>query len=389
MIIYIIIILFVLLCLIWKAYVKIKYKFWSNMPVNHNYNLINYITPYGIIDNEKPKLDKWCNLNKITVIKYNQLTEKQKTSFTNFIQKYYMQSDKVKFVPKRENILPYLDCHFKPSYVSFYNDIDIENYSCNQNKIIGVFTSRPLYLTLPNNVSLCCHYADYLCVHSDYRNKGIAPELIQTQTYYNRTENIDMQVCLFKRENNATMGIVPLIYYDVYCYDISGWIFELKLPFYNDIIEIKKENFYKIREILKIYIKKNFKCIIIPNIENIEELLNTKNYHIYVIICNDIINGIYFFRNATTLIDGNKTLECISAIDLKDKHELFIYGFLKVIEKQQQNYSNLIIENISHLNYIIEYLKPKYNSKFVNKNGIYLYNYIHGTISENHCFVLD
>ena len=185
-----------------------------------------------------------------------------------------------------------------------------------------------------------------------------------------------MQVCLFKRENNATMGIVPLIYYDVYCYDISSWIFELKLPFYNDIIEINKENFYKIREILKIYIKENFKCIIIPNIENIEELLNTKNYHIYVIICNDIINGIYFFRNATTLIDGNKTLECISAIDLNDKHELFIYGFLKVIEKQQQNYSNLIIENISHLNYIIEYLKPKYNSKFVNKNGIYLYNYI-------------
>ena len=97
----------------------------------------------------------------------------------------------------------------------------------------------------------------------------------------------------------------------------------------------------------------------------------------------------YFFRDATTLINNNKTIECISAINLKKNNKLFIYGFLKIVQQLQSNYKNLIVENISHLNHIIEYLTPKYNPSFINKNNIYLYNYIHNTINENDCFALD
>ena len=74
------------------------------MPVNHSYNLLNYIVKNGIIDNDSPKIDKWCNFKNINVTKYNLLDETKKKELTIFIKKYYMQSDKVKFIPDKNNI---------------------------------------------------------------------------------------------------------------------------------------------------------------------------------------------------------------------------------------------------------------------------------------------
>ena len=64
-----------------------------------------------------------------------------------------------------------------------------------------------------NKISFPVYYVDNLCVHPLYRNKNIAPQMIQTQEWFQRQNNKKIKVSLFKREGDLT-GIVPLTVYN-------------------------------------------------------------------------------------------------------------------------------------------------------------------------------
>ncbi len=59
--IHISLLILVLLFIVFKFYVKIKYKFWAYQPVFHHYNFLYWILPQGIINTELPRINKFCN----------------------------------------------------------------------------------------------------------------------------------------------------------------------------------------------------------------------------------------------------------------------------------------------------------------------------------------
>ena len=89
----------------------------------------------------------------------------------------------------------------------------------------------------------------FLCVDKFYREKNIAPQLIQSYEYTQRHDNKESKVSLFKREGKLT-GIVPLTVYKSYIFN-SKLINAEPVTKYK-IIEISEVNFIYLQNLLTI-----------------------------------------------------------------------------------------------------------------------------------------
>ena len=78
MILYILLSIFSLLLILYFIY-KIKYPFWSRQPVFHYHNLFYWIKPPGIIQSQRPEINKFYN-SKITFKSIYNLYDKEKRS---------------------------------------------------------------------------------------------------------------------------------------------------------------------------------------------------------------------------------------------------------------------------------------------------------------------
>ena len=205
------------------AYIKLKFGFWAIQPVFHVYDISYMLKSPGIIDDSLPKKNKYTNFKDITTILYSELTDIQVQRFVNLIKLHYLQNKDNVFSPQLNNITPYFYGHNDKSFVSFYTEdnhmIDLKsNNTITDKKVIGVMTSRPIYIVINNGhkeAKFCAYYVDYLCVDILNRKKGVAQQLIQTHHYNQRHINKNIVVSLFKREDELT-GIVPLCVYSTY-----------------------------------------------------------------------------------------------------------------------------------------------------------------------------
>ena len=204
----------VLIMMILMIYVKVKHRFWSIQPVFHIYSIRNWFFPKGIIHQDLPVPNKFCDFFYTKTIKIKEIEEiedseakKYKSNilffspalekhFITFVERNYLQTKNVKYSPTKENIIPYFKNHNHPSYLTYYtnqiNDI---------NSISGYITSRPLEVFL-DGYNLLVYYVDYLCVDKNQRKKGVAPKLIQSHLYKQRHDNKSIDIVLFKRETN-------------------------------------------------------------------------------------------------------------------------------------------------------------------------------------------
>ena len=155
-----------------------KLKFWVTQPVFHIYDFYWYLFPCGIIRYELPEKNKYCNFKEIETKNFTDVKDFQLTRFINFIQKNYLQNKENKYLPEKENIIPYFDKHNSPSFFSFYFKPDIKENSpgeyINDDKIVSVMTSRPLHVFINNgnkDAIFDVYYVDYLCVDKFYRKK--------------------------------------------------------------------------------------------------------------------------------------------------------------------------------------------------------------------------
>ena len=173
----ILITLIILLLIILLSYVKIKYNFWSKQPVFHYYDLLYWLNPSGIINDEPPLTNKFCNFKNINNFEHSKLTQLDKQYIINFLRTNYLRNKYANYLPTENSFNSYFENNVFNSYVSIYSEDKILiNYS-NQNQIntkeiISVITGRPLYVTL-NKISFPVYYVDNLCVHPLYRNKNI------------------------------------------------------------------------------------------------------------------------------------------------------------------------------------------------------------------------
>ena len=370
---------------VFMLYVKVKHNFWAIQPVFHSYDLHYWLKlPFIIEPGHSGK--KYVNFNNTQYFSLDSLKEssEQCTSFIQHIQKHYLREKETSYIPNKNHILS----HFKPG-----NSVIVLYYF--DSALVGCITSR-LINTYINGTNHRTFYVDYLCVHEDYRKKGVAPQLIETITYYQRKHHKNFEINLFKKEH-STHWIISLVSYNTYFYEIDRWnLSNYREPVVRNgtaLLQVKQENaslwldFLKQqREKLlnntenKIYNKGNtkninIKCFIQSDDDVLIGQINMGVYIVYLLvqIGTNIPVACYIFKDSGTkytMSNGNDTigLEVQSCFKIDEcDNDTFVDGFYHALFKVQQicevsekdektnktpKYQMLLFENISDNNII-------------------------------------
>ncbi len=404
---YILLIIIIIILFIY-GYIRVKYGFWAIQPVFHVYNIGYMIFPPGIIEHHLPEENKYTNFKNIDTIVFDKMSKLKTVKFVNFIKTNYLQNKDNTFSPKSANIIPYFKGHNTFSFVSFYTEdnVLIDFSKKNENtipdiipdiipdkKIIGVITSRPLHIVIngKSGANFDAYYVDYLCVDTNYRKKGIAPQLIQTHHYNQRYNNKNILVSLFKREDDLT-GIVPLCAYSTYGFPVTKWTKPHALPGNFTLLEITSQNFHILLDFMK-NITSKFDIFINTEISNIIELIKSKNIFIYAILLEQQIVCVYFYRKSCVFVEKNmEVLSCFASInETSDLNDIFIHGFkLSFWNIADKNYFGFCaIENISHNNIIIDNLVLKTTPSIISPTAYFFYNFAYPTFKAEKVLILN
>lgn len=381
---YYFILILIIISLIILLYIKIKYRFWIYQPVFHIYDISYMLNPPGIINDKLPLKNKYTNFTNITTSTFEEISQIKVNKFVNFIKHNYLQNGNNRFCPSNKTINSQFASHNSSSYFSFYTENIKLNFKNSNNiikdaKILGVITSRPLNVIINSqqSVKFDLYYADYLCVDLKHRKKGIAPNLIQTHEYNQRHLNKNIKVSLFKREDKLT-GIMPLCVYKTYGFHLFKWNKPHPLHSKYSMINIKKENLYKVIDFIKINISL-FDIIIKPDCSNILQQIQNESMLIGVIILQDEIKCVYFFKRTHTCIEENmEILTCSASIKTPNfPNEYFIQGFKIMFwdYAEKYNYGCCVIENISQNNLLIQNICIKTKPFITSPTAYYFYNY--------------
>jgi len=387
----------ILIILLIFIYIRIKNKFWAIQPVFHIYDIGYMIKAPGIINDVLPEQNKYTNFKNIETIVFSELTSLQTQRFINLIKSYYLQNKDNIFSPNPENILSYFNGHNDKSFISFYNEdnhmIDFnKGTTITDKKIIGVMTSRPVYIVINNGrkeAKFRAYYVDYLCVDHLHRKKGIAPQLIQTHHYNQRRINKNIVISLFKREEELT-GIVPLCVYSTFGFPVITWTKPYELSAQYTLLEINSQNFRYLFDFISISGKK-FDIIINSEVTNIIDLIKTKNIFINVIMIDDVIVSAYFFRKSCVQIEkGMEVLSCFASICDCDEN-IFIQGFkISFWKISSENYFGFsAIEDISDNNIIINNIKNKTKPLVISPTAYFFYNFGYPSFNSNKVLIIN
>lgn len=387
-----------------KVYIKVKFGFWAYQPVFHYYNLFYWICSQGIINKELPETNKFCNFYNVQTTDFEERDENTLKEIIEFLRTHYYNNKYGKYLPTLEAVSSYfignngktfISTYYKSSVILATPEGDTPLSFIPSKDLLGVMTSRPLNMTLKND-TLKVYYVDYLCVHHDHRKEGIAPEIIQTHEYTQGHKNKKSQISLFKREGVLT-GIVPLTVYQTYQFSISHIAKQILPHDSMKLIEINKLNI----RLLVMFIhsqKEHFDCLITPDITNLINLVNNDTYKIYAIIENDKLLACYFFKDSHMYYDDEektkfnvKSIDCFASITNCHHNEIFIKGFSIALRKYaKKTKAKLItIENISDNNIIVNNMfLLNIIPKIVSPTAYFLYNYAKKPILPEKTFLL-
>ena len=379
------------------AYIRIKYGFWVMQPVFHVYDFKYMINPPGIIDDYLPEKNKYTNFKNIDTSVYTELTQIQKQRLTNLIRTNYLRKGDNTFLPTLENIAPYFTGHNDKSFVSFYNEPDFlidlkKGTTINEPKMIGLMTSRPIYVFINNGdkeAAFRAYYVDYLCVDKLYRKKGIAPQLIQTHHYNQRHINKSIVVSIFKREDELT-GIVPLCVYNTYGFHVTTWSKPLDLSAEYKLVEVNPQNFHKLYDFIKLNYNK-FDIVIHTEVTNLVELIKTKNVFMNMAIVDDAIVAVYMFRKSCVQVEKDmEVLSCFASI-CNVEENVFCQGFkISFWKIAAKNYFGFCaIEDVSDNNILINNIQLKTKPLVVSPTAYFFYNFAYPTFKPNKVLIIN
>jgi len=390
---------FILCIIVFFMFVRLKYKFWALQPVFHFYDLYYWFVNVGIIHKELPGKNKYVNLKKIVTKEYEQIDELTKKQIITLIQLHYFINNENKYDPKKENVIPYFIGHNTKTFWSYFLEPEllIDNKTgktIEENKIIGIITSRPLHVKINSNridSEFDIYYVDYLCVDKNWRKKNIAPQLIQTHEYNQSHINKKISVSLFKREEELT-GIIPLTIYKTYCFNMKNWRPPKQLEGKYTLLTGDKQNMYYLYNFIN-EVKKNWDILIYPEISNIIELVSTNNLFIKMLVVNGNIVSVYIFKKTCSFIEKNKEIiSCICSIKGFILTEHFIDGFkiaLWSIIKEHNNFSYLTIEDVSDNTCIINNICIKTHPTVISPMAYFFYNFAYSPFKSEKCLIIN
>jgi hypothetical protein len=401
-----IICLTICLAFVLYLYVLMRYGFWANQPVFHDYDIKYKLYPPGIINTSLPKKNKYLNFSNINTLRFDQITSLQKQRVIHLIRENYKQNykqnnkpDIFEFSPKDENILPYLLSHSKPVFVSFYyndrNMLDIKTGNIIVDKqIVGSITTRTLsvHINIRKNIqTMDVYFMDFLCKEKLHRNNDICDQLIQTHYYNQLLSNDKIYVSIFKREGKSNMitGVVPFCRYITYGFSANTWTKPPEFAANYSILEINAHNFRHLYDFMK-QTSGRFDIIIQNDLSNMMELIKTKNIFIYAVLTDQTILCCYFFRKSSVFGEnGIESVTCFASICNCDEH-IFIHGykisFWKIASDNLFGYS--MIDNISHNNTLIYNIIQKTVPSNRTENAYYFYNFAYTSFKAEKCLII-
>ena len=393
------ILLFMILCVIlFFMFIRLKYKFWALQPVFHFYDLHYWLINVGIICKELPQKNMYVNLKNIKTKDFEYIDELTKKQIITLIRLNYFINNENKYDPKQENIVPYFIGHNSKTYWSYFLEPEllIDNKTgktIEENKIIGIITSRPLHVQINNNPEFDVYYVDYLCVNKNHRKKNIAPQLIQTHEYNQSHNNKKISVSLFKREEELT-GIIPLTVYKTYCFNMSNWGPPPQLDARFTILTGDKQNIFYLYNFIE-EMKKKWDIIIYTEISNIIELVTTSNLFIKMLVINGDIEAVYIFRKTCSFIEKDKEIiSCIASIKGSIQTSQFIDGFKMSLWSLKQNENcklvrYLTLEDVSDNIYLINNICIKTHPIVISPMAYFFYNFAYSPFKSEKCLIIN
>ena len=380
------IVLYCIIIIVWiviiiYGYIKVKYRFWVHQPIFHIYDLQYYLYP-GIIDIELPKKENmFHNFQNIITLPFQKVKEEDKNYFILFIQNNFLRNKRFNYLPKKENIIPYLTGLQG-------GDVFLSLYKREMTEIIASMISYPIQIRMKKQ-NMNAYYVDYLCVDSDHRKKNIAPQMIQTHHYYQRHMNTNIYVSVFKREGNLNMAI-PICIYTSYGFSILKLKFT-NLPININLIEVGKNNITYLFDFIHLNHSK-FDIFLSTYVSNVLELIKTENIYVYMLIQEQNVLAVYYFKKLCTYLqDDKEVLVCYASVNCCKNEDIFIEGMyhsIRNILKRFPKYSQLYIEGLSDNYILINDLFKMTNSLYKIISAYYFYNYAISSFSPEKTLIL-
>jgi hypothetical protein len=390
-------ILLAVICIIisFFLYLRVVNRFWGSHPVFHSYNLLYHIFPIGII-HKNPKITKKYydpyNIEFHCLANLENIKQKQ---FLKFIKHHYFTYNKRIQQYSHRKITSYFKGHNSQSYISFYTQpktlFDFQKKTSIKDKeIIGVITTRPLYITCRNK-PFNIYYIDYNCLLPYYRkDKYNEHSLIHTHLYKQMITNRNIK-CSFFTRNKPLDYTKPFITYQTYLYDIRALTSPIHKSYMFQIITINEQTIPLFTNFMNDYLH-NFKCHITSHLSNLSELIKTQTIIIYGLITHDQPLCFYIFKNSPTLYENQSgtSIELFSSLIGSTEQDTYLEGFPLICQDLYRKYhpKYLRISDISFNDIVIKHIMD-FTKPIMNKiNYIYLYNYIEKQIKCNDFFAI-
>jgi hypothetical protein len=141
--------------------------------------------------------------------------------------------------------------------------------------------------------------------------------------------------------------------------------------------------------------KSKWKIVVMPTIANIIELIKSFNIFIEILVMEQEIVAVYFFRRVCTSISkGKNVISCFASIkdDSKITNESFVHGFkvaLSSIVKTNPDFHYLCVENISDNHFILNSLLLKTKPYIVSPTAYFFYNFAYQTFPSNTVIMIN
>ena len=394
MIFYLIIFILILLISL-RAYIRIKHGFWSIQPVIHSYDLFKVFYKSGIINNNLPEINKYCNFLNIQTYKYDNLNTSDIELIQTFVYENYLNNKYSHYKITNKYFNACFQGHNGSSYLSIYGE-DCFSLQEKNNKILiknidGVISGRPVNLTIKNLTKIPVYYIDFLCVSKSKRKRGLASQLIQTHEYNQRHLNKNIKVCLFKREGDLT-GIVPLVIFNNCFFDISTELTSMNTQTYSQIkyVTINKVNFYLFIDFLIKYYYL-FDCVAVVEPNNLLNLIEAKHLFIIVGILNGNIISSFLFKDYNVIYNKGKVIQLEASLIHPDYLNNITDFFSNSLSYFNKKYlaKHILIESLSNnVNLLTELKKLNIFPKSNTMSAFFLYNYSQTPIQPEKSFFL-
>jgi hypothetical protein len=382
MLLYVVLIIILILVTLYLYY-KAKHQFWSRQPVFHIHNIWYWYDPPGIIQKEKPEMNKFYKAD-IEFDSFNNISTEKKALLIDFIKNNYLPDKTEKYIPSEKSITNYFTGHNDKVYVSLHYKNRFSKYK----NIISCMTTRPLECYI-NNDKFILYYVDYLCVHQKERKKGIAPITIYSH-YVNHRCKHNNTVFFFKREGETTL-IVPLMVYKTYFFDISRW--DKNVNFEQSYImtyKLTKQNTTSYMQLLKAIIDK-FPCVIVPKLSNLLHLCNEDELIITILNVNKEDKCMYIFRDPHITYEGQRSIELVTSFNDNESDEVFTLGMFNSINmiNKDKEFNILLIEDTGDNNMILKIILKRYDSFLRTIASYYFYNYANYPLQSSDVFCIN